>query len=538
MPNILTEPVIRCYLHSGSLTRKSLPEVIAALIADEVASFPAQRPHQRHAWHAFTIQLVAMTSHHAGLDTLPDDADTWAALLRGLTPEWPDDEPWQLVMDDITKPAFMQPPARSKEREQDYKNAVATPDELDMLVTSKNHDLKAEVAEQASVDDWIFAMVTPQTMEGFGGAGNYGISRMNSGFGNRPAFTLAPFSQSPGAHVRRDIIALLEFRQQILDNNPQYPANGGEALLWTLPWDGTAAEVLLPNRLDPLYIEVCRRIRLRTNADGSLYGIRATSKSARIEGKALKGRTGDPWTPTNSKREGLPLTLGAGGFNYKRITEYLTSADWKCPILLQPTQEERNSTKPMQLVARAMVRGNGKTEGYYERIIPIGHKGPKTKSAMLRLNNGPSDDLGRIADSRIQDVGKIQRILSHAIQAFLARGDADDATPEQRNLARAWLNRLDEIVDARFFEDLQDELEAEESERQSIHDRWLLNDEDKSGVINHARALLQDATDSLPCPAIYRYKARTNAEGLFEGRIRGGSGFPDLFNDPDEEVKE
>ena len=325
--------------------------------------------------------------------------------------------------------------------------------------------------------------------------------------------------------MRRDIIALLEYRQQLLDDNPQYLANGGEALLWTLPWDGTPSEVLPPNRLDPLYIEVCRRIRLRTNADGSLYGIRTSSKAARIEGKALKGRTGDPWTPTNSKREGLPLTLGAGGFNYKRITEYLTSSDWERPALLRPTQSERDSTEPMQLVARAMVRGQGKTEGYHERIIPIGHKGPKTKTAMLRRNSNDSDDLGRIANSRIEDVGKIQRILSHAIQSFLARGDADNATPEQRNLARGWLNRLDEIVDARFFEDLQDELEADESERQSIRDRWLLDNESNGGVINHARALLDDATDSLPCPSIHRYKARTNAEGLFEGRLRGNGGF-------------
>ena len=38
-----------------------------------------------------------------------------------------------------------------------------------MLVTSKNHDLKSAVAIQASLDDWIFALITLQTMEGWGG---------------------------------------------------------------------------------------------------------------------------------------------------------------------------------------------------------------------------------------------------------------------------------------------------------------------------------------------------------------------------------
>ena len=528
MLNILTEPLIRFDQSRGGRAEVSLPEVLAALMRAEVDAFPALRPHQRHAWHAFLVQLGAMAMHREGLEEPPEDAGEWADLVRGLTPDYPDDEPWQLVVDDITKPAFMQPPPGSKEREKDFKNIVATPDELDMLVTSKNHDLKAAVAVEPSVDDWIFALVTLQTMEGFGGAGNYGISRMNGGLGNRPAFTLAPLSQSPGAHVKRDITALLEYRTELLDNNPHYPADGGAALLWTMPWDGTPTEALLPNSLDHLYVEVCRRIRLCADADGGVHGIRATSKVARIEGKNLKGRAGDPWTPVNSKREGLPLTLSTGGFNYKRVTEYLTPGDWVRPVLLRPTQSEQRSTEPMQLVARAMVRGQGKTEGYHERVIPIGNK---TKSAMLRRD--ASQELGDIAKARIEQIGRVQRILSHAIQTFMGRGDSEKASPEHRNLARGWLNRLDEIVDTRFFEELQREFEADESERKSIRHKWLLNDKDKSGVIDHARALLQDASDSLPCPAIHRYRARVNAEGLFEGRIRSNTGLPEIFDTAD-----
>ena len=527
MYNILAETLIRYYRTGSGVLDASLPQVYAALAADEVEAFPALRPHQRHAWHAFLVQLGAMAMHREGLADPPETAEEWADLLRGLTPDWPGDEPWQLVVDDITMPAFMQPPARAREREQDYKTIATTPDDLDMLVTSKNHDLKSKVAEQAHFDDWIFALVTLQTMEGYAGAGNHGISRMNGGLGNRPAFSLAPSGGGLGVHVRRDIKALLEFRPEILDKNTHYPDAGGVTLLWTLPWDGTPGETLLPDQLDLLYIEICRRIRLKAGALGALLGMRTSSKAARLEGKALGGRTGDPWTPTNPKREGLPLTMGAGGFHYKRVTEYIS--EWDHPSLLRPTGEERRSTEPMLLVARAMVRGQGKTEGYHERIVEIGHKGPRTKSAML--GGAASQELGEIANKRIEEVGKVQRILSHSIQTFLARGDAEDASPEHRNLARPWLNRLDEIVDATFFDDLQTEFEADASERQNIRNRWLLNDEDRSGVINHARALLRSATESLPCPAIYRYKAQANAEGLFEGRLRGNGGLPDLFKD-------
>ena len=532
MYNILTEPLVCIYTSDRGQVEASLPQVYADLMADEVEAFPALRPHQRHAWHAFLVQLGAMAMHRAGLDESPATAEEWAGVIRGLTSDYPNDEPWQLVVDDITKPAFMQPPASSLERKEDFKSSVATPDELDMLVTSKDHDLKSAVADQSHTDDWIFALVTLQTMEGFGGAGNYGISRMNGGLGNRPAFSLAPSGGGTGAHVRRDIEALLEFLPGILAEHPG--TDTGHVLLWTVPWDGTPAEALLLNRLHPLYVEVCRRIRLLIYSSDHLYGIRTSSKAPRIEAKSLNGITGDPWAPIDrrDKKGDKILTMPAGGFQYKRVSEYLTSGgEYVRPPLIQPTASEMASDEPMQVVARAMVRGQGKTEGYHERTIPVR---PKFRSAMLQRNSSSLDDIGAISQARIGDVGKVQRILSHAIQVFAARGEHDRVSSEHRERARTWLNRLDQIVDATFFEDLQDEFEAEDSERRGIRDRWLLNDQDRSGVINHARALLNDAEDSLPCPSIYCYKAREAAEGLFEGRLRGNSGLPDLFRDANE----
>ena len=196
--------------------------------------------------------------------------------------------------------------------------------------------------------------------------------------------------------------------------------------------------------------------------------------------------------------------------------------------MLRPTSSEQRSDETMRLVARAMVRGQGKTEGYYERVIPIRKK---LRTAMLRRNASPEP--GEIAQSRIQNVSIVQRILSHAIQVFAARGDHERVSPEHRNKARVWLNRLDEIVDARFFEDLQHELEAGPGQRRGIRNNWLMNGSD--GVIDHARVLLDDAESTLPCPSIHRYKARVAAEGLFEGRIRGNNGLPFLFDQATQE---
>ena len=529
MLNLLTDPIIRFDRSGGGRETSSLAEVYAALMADAVEAFPALRPHQRHAWHAFLVQLGAIAMERADLAEPPRSAVEWESIIRVLTsgcPDYEPDHPWRLVVDDITKPAFMQPPARSKEREDDFK-PVETPDELDMLVTSRNHDLKSAVANDAQLDDWAFALVTLQTMEGFGGAGNYGISRMNGGLGNRPAFSLAPNTGGVGCHVRRDLAALRDHLPKMFDEPLEF-AEHGHALLWTTPWDGAASEALRLRDLHPLYIEICRRVRLRRDSYGGVAAVRATSKATRVAAKEFKGRTGDPWTPTDSGREGVPLTLSNGGFTYKRVKDYLLSSDWRRPALMRPTAAEQRSPDPMRLVARAMVRGQGKTEGYYERSFIVRHR---LKAAMFG-GGQPMKDLGEIAKQRIDEVATVQRILSHAIQAFLAGGEADKASPEDRNRARPWLNRLDQIVDAGFFEDLQDEFDRDEqAEREAVRKQWLM------GIVDRARAMLHDAADSLPCLAIYRYKARVNAEGLFEGRIRGAKGLPFLFVRESEEVR-
>ena len=517
--NILVDSVIRVDLSSGQRKAASLPQVYEALVADEVEAFPALRPHQRHAWHAFVAQLGAMAMHKAGVSEPPADADAWRDLLRWLTAEWQDDEPWRLVVDDIAAPAFMQPPAGSADGAKDYKPDATTPDKLDMLVTSKNHDLKMAIGLDAGADDWIFALVSLQTMAGYDGAGNHGIARMNGGLGNRPGFSIAP-SERVGAHIRRDITALAN---GFISNGA--PSDAGSTLLWTRAWDGAKVEVLTLERLNPLCIEVCRRLRLRRAEGGEgLRAIRATSKGARIDAKAQKGVTGDPWTPVN-KKEGKSLTLSEGGFTYKRVVDYLTGADWDLPALCKATDSERGSSDTMRLVARAMARGQGKTEGYYERVIPVRKK---MQTAMTR-GGGDRDELGAIADGRIVEVGKVQRVLSHAIQVFAAGGDADGLSAEHRRLAQPWLNRLDEIVDAGFFDALQDELEADDAdERKRIRNEWLMNGAD--GVIDHARATLRDAQDALPCAAIRRYKAQVRSDGMFEGRIRGAAaGLPFLF---------
>ena len=535
MYNILTERLIRMDRSGGSRVEASLPEVYAALMADEVEAFPALRPHQRHAWHAFLTQLGAMAVREAGLAEPPADAEEWRRIIRGLTPEWSDDEPWQLVVDDITRPAFMQPPASSKGQKSDYTRESLTPDELDPLDTAKNHELKRSVTPALDIDSWIFALITEQTTDAHM-ANNPSISRI-SGKGSRLAFSLAPSPVRAGAHARRDILVLLEQWEMLTKDVPNDIE--GHALLWTLKWDGK--KQLNLEQLHPLYIEVCRRRRLQIAQDGSLYVQKASGTTTRILGAstsagkaALKGRTGDPWIPINEKRE-KALTLPPGvGFNHKNIAECLNLAgrnagNWKVPLLCKATMDEANSRHHMALVVRGTAPGDGqkKTGGYHERTILF-----RQKTYQIFGRQSDLGQLGDIARERIGEAGKVEGILNNAIARFAAQGKPlKELSRKERqhinDVAKTWSGKLNEIVDAHFFEGLQDEFEAEESERDAFRRCWLRNGND--GVIDQAEKILKAAEEALPCSSVQKFKAHVRANGVFWGQLRGKDGLPFLF---------
>ena len=531
MFNILEEAVIRVRTSAGE-RRASLPETLALLMRDEVEAFPALRPHQRHAWHAFTVQLGAMALQRAGVSEPPTDAAKWQALIRGLTPNFPADEPWQLVVDDITTPAFMQPPSTDWTKYDKREDKLfRTPDALDMLDTAKNHDLKASVATESSSEDWMYALITMQTMNGQVGRGNYPIARMNSGDGSRTAFSVTP-SIRPGAHIRRDMLALLEQPSELIGELPFHW--DGLGLLWTERWDGEK-EALRLQDLHPFFIEICRLRRLCVDADERLYAMKSPSAGRRISAAKNRGVIGDPWTLTTQDKQGVKaLTMQPYSFDYRNLSEYLTLPDWQLPYLSKSFSVDPDQGDA-QLVARAIRRKKGgQTERYYERIIPINSK---TKTAIFGRGS-ELKKLGKIANDRIKQAAIVQGFLKESIETFIAQGDIPRLRKMNRNKRRQvressekWSDKLDAIIDRTFFEDLQVEFEEEDAdERDRIRNKWLLNDKDDDGVINHARRILTTAQDTLPCLTLQRYRARVQSDSVFNGGMRGDKGLPFLFD--------
>ena len=529
MKNILREPLVRFTDLQGHTERGSLPVIYQAMMEGRVLSFPGLRSYQEHPWHSFLAQLGATAIERSGTGAIPRDQAEWAAALAALTPGYEDEAPWHLIQPDITRPAFMQPPGSTEESAEDYDTSrekeYSTPDAMDILINAKNHENKQAVAKNAQEDDWIFALITCQTMNGYTGGRLHGISRMNKGYSNRPGMGLAPAGTSPGGHLRRDMEALLQLRHQIMREHPYYQERNGIVLLWLEPWDGENKESLEPDVLDPLYIEVCRRIRLMASPQGEMRAVRATSGSTRINNVDRKGRTGDPWVPTSVNRDNLPMKLNTGGFNYRNMSRLLSAEIWKPAPLMLRTQQEEESRIPMELVARGMVRGKGETEGYYHRRIPLP---PGT----------PLHILGEIARERIEQIALVDRILRHALNACLNSKGSADASKEQTRIAQQASRNLDEQMDLYFFDHAAQEAIAQvetaerrekclpksepedqagdeaENRQKILREEWL-----QAEPIAHARKLLLASSQRLPCTQTQKYRARYLATTLFESRI-------------------
>ncbi len=494
MHSLLDDALVRVRLPDETVQGQSLPQILHRLAQDNIVSFEALQPHQQQAWHSFLVQLAAMAVAREAGGAMPSSPAAWRDALVGLAGG--DEAAWQWVVEDLSRPAFLQPPVPEGSLDDaGYKADVPTPDQLDVLITSKSHDVKARRIRHPEPEHWIYALVTLQTMEGFLGRGNYGIVRMNGGFGNRPLVGLAT-DLSWGRRFRRDVDVLRSEREVLAE---RYRLDG-HALLWVEPWDGAKDSAIPLDGCDPYFIEICRRIRFRQDGD-ALVCCRANTKGQRVDAPdSLHGDSGDPWTPIE-KSSGKALTLSGSGFTYDRLQEILFEGEYARPPVLQFQETDGGH---VYLVARALVRGQGKTEGLHHRIIPV----PKSASNWLQKKSR-REQLAQRARDRVERVDDVRRsVLYPAIGTLLGGGDTDaidfdDVAP--------WLDAFDRAVDARFFEALWASVDLSDRE---AREQW------ETLLWEEAQRQFDDAEDHAPQTATRYWRARSGARSIFHGAAR------------------
>lgn len=503
--DLLNERLIRVRLVDGATERMTLPEVLASLTSDDrIVGFPGLRHHQRHAWHAFLVQLSAMALQRSGGRSPPLRPEEWTQMLLGLAQGEP--TAFTLVVPDDSHPAFFQPPVPAGERRK-LRPAGDAPDALDILLTSKNHDLKAKRIGSAEADHWMYVLLTVQTMDGYLGHGKYGISRMNGGLGSRAAVTLLP-GLAWGQRVRRDLGVLLAGRDRLVQDFG-FRSSGGHALLWLLPWDGTAESKVPLAECDPFFLEVCRRIRL-VEQGGVVAALGAATDAPRVEDGDRKGVVGDPWIPVDRTTDPVKaLTVSESGFDYGKTHELLLGGAFE-----QSMAQQVAPADPDELVfhAEALARGRGKTGGYHVRQVPI----PARVRRTLRSSEG-RETLLKLGRQWIGLAGMVRnKVLKPAVLAYLQGGPDELNFKDDRH--EFWVSAFDRQVDSVYFDHL---FEATDGDAVESTRRWT------RALLALACAELEDAIGRSPVPSVRRYRAENAAWRTFHGSARRN--FPDLF---------
>ncbi len=498
--SLLDEPLLSVEDDQGRRSGVTLPGLLARLSRGEGVELTAIQAHQQHAWHAFTVQLaaIALTRARRTVEEVSEEAAWRALLVEAATKDGGGPEAFSLVVGDLSKPAFMQPPVPGGSLAAlKYEHAKPS-SALDVLSTAKNHDVKMDRIAQPAIEHWILALVTLQTMQGFYGRGNYGIARMNSGYGSRPCVAYAPDISASSRFVH-DLRLVLAARDALLDRG--FARKGELGLVWCAPWDGSASLELAD--LDPFFIEVCRRVRL-VAANGRIVAHRGSSEVARIDGSQLTGNTGDPWTPV-ARKSGKALTVPENGFTYERIQD-LMFGDWAPPAAGDPDRAAGR-----YWVGQVLARGEGGTGGYHERWVPVPSK---ARSFLAKLDARAA--LGKRAQEWVS-FAKIARlnILKPALLNLLQGGPEKLKFDDDRG--EPFLAHLNQAIDAVFLPMLF------ESAGQVAEDANLAFGKK---LLELARAELDRATTAVPMSSARRYRAISYAYRSFWGAARNSKEFP------------
>lgn len=482
--DLLTE-LLLTWRNAGRVRASAtLPGVLARLASGELTEFPRLRAHQFHPWCMFVTQLAAITMHRASVVEPPHSEDWWREGLLALSEGA--HEPWMLVVPDLTRPAFFQPPV--PERSIERWSSAAAPDDIDVLVTTRNHDVKTESIRPDDVEAWTYALVTLQTMQGFPGRGYNGIARMKGGYGNRPRVGVAA-GLSLHSRFLHDVQVLLDAWPSLLDRG--YGADG-VSLVWLEPWDGRTT--LGMTQLSPHFIEVCWRIRL-SDTNRGIEACYTTTSVHRCLEEIANGDVGDPWIPV-ARDGGGALTVGRRGFDYRLLCRLLFTGDFE-PAAAQGVA---TSAGPAVLQLSALARGQGKTEGLHERLLPI--------PANVRRRLGEPEERSALSQRALLRVDRVDLMRTKVLFPALKQIALGDHVAQ---------DQLSTRVDSMFFDHLFRTLDENDDDARLAFDGAL-------SLL--ARDELERAIDGCCVPDARRLRAVSAAERVFAAGLR--KHFPDI----------
>lgn len=500
MHDLLHDPLISVRLPTGE-ARLSLPDLLVALARGEVQAYMRLRRHQLDPFHVFTVQLAASVLARRGLTTPPDDANFWREGLLELADG--QESAWNLIEADPTKPAFMQSPCKTAEDFAAFKPKARTPDELDVLITAKDHDVKMARGKRTDADLWLYALLAIQTTGGY--LIHYQASaRMYTGIGSRAILSTVRDTR-PGPRFTEELPTVLAFRDETLRTSHGYQSHG-VVLTWLIPRSLKHAQYDGLYPMEPLFIEAVRPVRLVQTGDGLVARMASdVPNQIGIPKSSQNGDTGDAWTALNVDGP-KALTVSASGFTPKLIANLIFQQSYR----LSPLQQPRSGSGHTNFCASVLVRGQGTTEGFHAVEITIPER---ARSSLLQA--AQRDSLAQLAQDWLKDAANGAKSLRAALTNLAEGGPTE--TDFGKDTIKKWVENGQQDYVLAWHEDYFPSLwlAAEpHADLKQLRADWA------GKLMSRARLVLGKAEQTLPIPTARRLRARVRAEGLLESLFR------------------
>lgn len=201
------------------------------------------------------------------------------------------------------------------------------------------------------------------------------------------------------------------------------------------------------------------------------------------------------------------MTVSGSGFTPELVTNLLFEDGYR----LTPLHRPRPGEGPGWFLASALVRGQGKTEGFHRLELPIP---AKARMALIR----PKED-----DARKRAAECARQMLAQAKDGEVALKTAFtvlvEGGPEQadfdRDAVKRWINAAMERYHQRWAQHYYPSLwRVFEQDCETVSADW------RRWLVETTHQLLTEAAERLPLPSNRQYRALTQSQGALSRMLR------------------
>lgn len=374
----------------------NLPQLMYWLCQKDSINLPKLSEINRSAFISFVSYLMALCvlelGHTSSEISTPEHLETiseddWRKALRSLVGIHADTA-FDLIVADTTKPAFLQPATDLPLQRQDQKDTpILTPDDLTVLVTSKNWIVKRSKSDATDLEQWLYAIIMIQMSADYLGSW-FNTIKMTTGEASRVYVHIVK-DLTMNTLVVSNVGCLLRQQDEITKSIGFSVAKDSHKLLWLIQRN-KATQISLKD-CHAFFIDCPRTYRFEKASNGVVAVLGVSNKAGQIripllfeELKTARGVVGDVNTPIKKiTRKGKgkseqetyfeALVMNERGFHARLLLDILENQKIKSPMITD-FMSRSDGFESGFLYCSALAGGKGKTHGFHTRVLALNNQ--------------------------------------------------------------------------------------------------------------------------------------------------------------------